>query len=138
MIPVVRPEWIRESIKWGSAIPQRPFSPDPKFFFSQVYATVVGIEAKDTESILGILLGFGGQYSMAPRVQTTHVVTTDADHPYCKIAMSKNPSVKIVLPHWISDCCQQRKRLDESPYLLLAPLPEKRRISAKADNVGYA
>lgn len=121
MVPVVTPDWVTDSIKWESSIPQRPYSPDPKFFFSKVCATVAGIPQGDTAALLEILLGFGGQYSDSPKYQTTHVITTDNNHPYCMLVRDKKPDVKIVLPHWIDDCCRLRRRLDETPYLLPNP-----------------
>lgn len=66
-------------------------------------------------------MGFGGQFTTSPKVQTTHVIAVDNNHPYCKLVRASKPDVKIVLPHWVDDSCRLRRRLDETPYLLPNP-----------------
>lgn len=120
-VPVVTPDWISDSIKMGSSVPQRSYSPDPKFFFAKVCATIAGIPQGDTEALLAGLAGFGGQFSVTPKIRTTHIITTNNNHPYCILARERKPDIKIVLPHWVDDCCRFRKLLDETPYLLPNP-----------------
>ncbi|KAL7274802.1 regulator of Ty1 Transposition [Rhizina undulata] len=128
MIPVVTPEWVKTSVQKQRLAHVRPFTPDPRFFFSGVMATVVELPTGDKEAICGGIIAMGGQYSNALTKFTTHVVALNMDNEKCKQAVAKKLKVKIVLPHWFDDCLKLNRRIDESPYLL--PDPEIERLDS--------
>lgn len=80
MIPVVTPEWARVSVQRGRLAHVRLFTPDPRFFFSGVVATVAELPPGDKEAICGGVIAMGGQYSNHLTKMTTHVVALDMDN----------------------------------------------------------
>lgn len=80
MIPVVRPEWVSFSVKVDRLAHVRPFTPDPRFFFSDVVATVAELPPGDKEAICGGIIAMGGQYSNHLTKLTTHIVALSTDN----------------------------------------------------------
>jgi len=127
MIPVVTPNWIAVSLLKNKLAPIRPYTPDPKLFFSGVTVTCADIPDGDKDAIVGAVMAMGGQESSSLTRQTTHIVALTEDHPKCKQAKDKHLKCKVVLPHWFDDCLKLGKRIDERPYLL--PDPEILRMT---------
>lgn len=48
----------------------------------------------------------------------THVVAENTDNDACREVVKRNFTAKIVHPRWIDDCMRERKRVNETPYLL--------------------
>ncbi|KAI5800123.1 BRCT domain-containing protein [Geopyxis carbonaria] len=130
MVPVVKPGWVRHSVKTKRIAHVRPWTPDPRFFFSGVMATVADLPVGDKEAICGGILAMGGQFSNHLTKFTTHLVTLNMDNDKCRQAVGKKLNVKVVLPHWFDDCLKLGKRIDEGPYTL--PNPEIERFSLEA------
>ncbi|KAA8908448.1 BRCT domain-containing protein [Sphaerosporella brunnea] len=130
MIPVVRPEWVRHSVLKKRIAHVRPFTPDPRFFFSDVAATIADLPLGDKEAICGGVIAMGGQYSTHLTKFTTHIVALNMENEKCKQAIEKKLRVKIVLPHWFDDCLKLGRRIDEAPYQL--PNPEIETVDASA------
>jgi hypothetical protein len=80
MIPVVTPEWAKHSAAKGRLAHVRPFTPDPRFFFSNVVATVAELPPGDKEAICGGIVAMGGQYSHHLTKFTTHIVALNTDN----------------------------------------------------------
>ncbi|KAF8474707.1 hypothetical protein BDZ91DRAFT_844988 [Kalaharituber pfeilii] len=128
MKPIVTPQWVQTSIAKKRIAHVRPYTPDPRLFFSGVNATVVELPVGDKEAICGGILAMGGQYSSSLSKFTTHIVALNMDNEKCKHVMVKKLPIKIVLPHWFDDCLKLNRRIDEQPYLL--PNPEIERIDS--------
>ncbi|KAK2002337.1 BRCA1 C terminus domain-containing protein [Colletotrichum falcatum] len=133
MIPVVNPGWIKASIQKNKQAQVRPFSPDPRMFFSKVILTCAGLPELDKETIIGATLAMGGTETADVTRQTTHICALTMDHPKCITATEKELKCKIVLPHWFEDCFKLGKRIDEGPYTL--PNPEVLRTSENPGEV---
>lgn len=126
MIPVVTPNWIASSLTKNKQAPLRPFTPDPKLFFSGINISCADIPDGDKDAIIGAVMAMGGQESSSLTKQVTHIIALTEDHPKCKQAKDKRLKCKIVLPHWFDDCLKLGRRIDEKPYLL--PDPEILRL----------
>lgn len=79
MKPIVTPAWVDTSITRKRLAHVRPFTPDPRLFFSGVNATVAELPAGDKEAICGGIIAMGGQYSSNLTKFTTHVVALNMD-----------------------------------------------------------
>ncbi|TAQ89446.1 hypothetical protein B7494_g2221 [Chlorociboria aeruginascens] len=121
MIPVVTSAWITQSLLRNKQAQIRPFTPDPKLYFSNVNLTCADIPTGDKDAIIGAVLALGGMESNSLTKMTTHICALTLDHPKCQQALDKRLKCKIVLPHWFDDCLKLGKRIDESPYLLPDP-----------------
>ncbi|KAH0565393.1 hypothetical protein GP486_001210 [Trichoglossum hirsutum] len=132
-VPVVKPEWVDASVSRKRILPVRPYSPDPRLFFSGVVVTCADIPEGDKDAIVGGVLAMGGQHTGTVTKTTTHIVALTEENDKCRRALSKGVKVKIVLPHWFDDCLKLGKKIDERPYSL--PSPEIGRLSL-ADPVG--
>ncbi|KFY36379.1 hypothetical protein V494_05061 [Pseudogymnoascus sp. VKM F-4513 (FW-928)] len=130
LLPVIAPSWIAASLKKSKLAPFRPYTPDPKLFFSGVNVTCADIPEGDQDAIIGAVLAMGGQESSSLTRQVTHIVALTEDHPKCQNAKDKQLKCKIVLPHWFEDCIKLGHRIDEKPYLL--PDPEFLRMGSEA------
>jgi hypothetical protein len=100
MIPVVKSTWISASLNRNKQAQLRPFSPDPRMFFSDVILSCADIPPTDKESITGATMAMGGVDSENITKLVTHLCALSMDHPKCQIAMEKKLKCKIVLPHW--------------------------------------
>lgn len=127
MIPVVTSSWVDKSISEKRLSSLRPFSPDPKYFFKDIFISVADLPHGDKEAIYGGVRSVGGQFMDQLTKFTTHLIAIGMDNEKCAIAQHYNHtegsevSIKIVLPHWIDDCLKLKRRLDETPYLLPNP-----------------
>ncbi|OBT69481.1 hypothetical protein VE03_01070 [Pseudogymnoascus sp. 23342-1-I1] len=130
LLPVITPSWIAASLKKNKLASFRPYTPDPKLFFSGVNVTCADIPEGDQDAIIGAVIAMGGQESSSLTRQVTHIVALTEDHPKCQSASDKQLKCKIVLPHWFEDCIKLGHRIDEKPYLL--PDPEFLRIGSEA------
>lgn len=108
MIPVVTPEWVKHSALKKRVAHVRPFTPDPRFFFSNVVATVAELPPGDKEAICGGIVAMGGQYSHHLTKFTTHIVALNTDNVgqsnriswaaprltcrYCRINVARPPT----------------------------------------------
>ncbi|KAI1848969.1 hypothetical protein JX266_005397 [Neoarthrinium moseri] len=118
MIPVVKSSWVSASLTRNKQAQIRPYSPDPRLFFSEVVLSVADVPPTDKESIIGATMAMGGVDSENITKLVTHICALSLDHPKCQIALEKKLKAKIVLPHWFDDCFRLGKRIDEGPYLL--------------------
>ncbi|KAK9482368.1 BRCT domain-containing protein [Lipomyces starkeyi] len=121
MINVVKPLWVYKSVNHGRTAPLRLYSPNPKFFFSDVNIFVAGLPQGDREALYGGVRALGGQWSESLTRFTTHVIALSMDEASCKTVALERKACKIVLPHWIDDCLKLHRRIDEGPYLLPNP-----------------
>ncbi|KAK3333849.1 BRCT domain-containing protein [Cercophora scortea] len=131
MIPVVTPDWIKNTIARNKVAQVRPYSPDPRMIFSNVILSCADIPDTDKETIVGATMALGGMESKDLTRQTTHICALSMDHPKCISAQQKSPKCLIVLPHWFDDCFRLGKRISEGPYLL--PDPEILRKGPEED-----
>ncbi len=120
-IPVVKKAWITTTLVKNKLAPVRPFTPDPKLFFSNVVVFCADIPEDDKDAIVGAVTALGGLEAKALSKQMTHVVALSTDHPAYKAVKQKRLPVRIVLPHWFDDCLKLGRRIDEKPYLLPNP-----------------
>jgi hypothetical protein len=100
LVPVVTPAWITQSLIKNKQASMRPFTPDPKLFFSNVTLTCGDIPTGDKDAIIGAVLAMGGMETSSLTKLTTHICALTTDHPKCQQAVEKGLKVKIVLPHW--------------------------------------
>ncbi|KAH8194070.1 hypothetical protein TruAng_011762 [Truncatella angustata] len=122
MIPTVKHAWILASVARNKPAQLRPYSPDPRLFFSEVVLSVADdIPPTDKESIIGATMAMGGVDSENVTKLVTHICALSMDNDKCRIVQAKNLKCKIVLPHWFDDCFRLGKRIDEGPYLLPDP-----------------
>lgn len=130
MIPVVTPDWVWVSLEKKRIAHVRPFTPDPRFFFSDVIATATELPSRDKEAICGGIIAMGGQFSNNLSKFTTHIVALNLDNEKCQQALSKRLRVKIILPHWFDDCLKLGRRIAEGPYQF--PNPEIQHVDSAA------
>lgn len=101
MLPVVKSSWILASLSRNKPAQLRPFSPDPKLFFSDVVLSVADdVPPTDKESIIGAAMAMGGVDSENITKLVTHVCALDMNNDKCRIVQARNLKCKIVLPHW--------------------------------------
>jgi hypothetical protein len=101
MISVVKLEWVRDSIRKGKLATPRQYSPDPKYFLSDVVLCCSdNVPIGDQEAIIGGVTALGGAYSKHLTKQVTHIVAIDMDGDKCSMVKSRSLDIKIVLPHW--------------------------------------
>jgi hypothetical protein len=100
MIPVVVPEWIKSSLLKNRQAQLRPFTPDPKLFFSGVVISCADLPENDKDVIIGGVLAMGGQESNNLTRLVTHIVALTADNVKVQQAQEKQLRCKVVLPHW--------------------------------------
>ncbi|KAI9839929.1 MAG: hypothetical protein M1819_000121 [Sarea resinae] len=121
LIPVVKPEWVTESLARKRVLNPRQYSPDPRLFLSGVHVCCADLPSGDKDAIVGGVLAMGGLYSNHVTRQVTHIVALTETDDKCQLALAKKIRCKIVLPHWFDDCLKLGRRIDESPYLLPNP-----------------
>ncbi|KAG4433917.1 hypothetical protein IFR05_010614 [Cadophora sp. M221] len=131
MVPVVRPEWVTQSLLKCKEAPMRSYTPDPNHIFAGVTVSCADIPSGDKDAIIGAVLAMGGMETNNLTKMTTHICALSIDYPKCKSAREKNLKCMIVLPHWFDDCLKLGKRIDEKPYLL--PDPEIFTLKPEAD-----
>lgn len=61
---------------------------------------IADLPENDKNAIIGGLEAMGGIYASAITRQVTHIVAMTLEPDACKIAVTKQLNVKIVLPHW--------------------------------------
>jgi hypothetical protein len=120
MKPVVKPLWIEHSLAKRKLQNPRQYSPDPKYFMSDVVVCCTGLPDGDAEAVQGAVLAMGGLFSSKLTSQVTHLITLSIDADFCQTAAQKRMNVKLVLPHWIDDCVRLGRKISERPYTLPA------------------
>jgi hypothetical protein len=121
MIPTVKPAWVDHSIARAKLQNPRQYSPDPRYFMSNVVACCVDLPDGDADAIAGGILAMGGLYTSRLTSQVTHLVALSIDSTECQTAAKRKLPVKIVLPHWFDDCLRLGRKIDEAPYKLPDP-----------------
>ncbi|OGE48163.1 hypothetical protein PENARI_c031G04125 [Penicillium arizonense] len=121
LIPVVKPQWVSNSLAKRKLANPRQYSPDPRLFMNDVVVTCGDIPEGDKDAIIGGVVAKGGLYSPRISHMVTHLVDLTADSDKARIAQAKKLNVKIVLPHWFDDCLKLGRRIDERPYTLPDP-----------------
>lgn len=97
---VVRPEWVKASLAKRKLANPRPYSPDPRLYFTSVVVCCADLPLGDEDAIYGGVLSMGGLHSKSVSKMVTHIVALTLNSEKCKMALAKNLSCKIVLPHW--------------------------------------
>lgn len=100
LIPVVKPQWVSNSLAKRKLANPRQYSPDPRLFMNDVVVTCGDIPEGDKDAIIGGVVAKGGLYSPRISHMVTHLVDLTADSDKARIAQAKKLNVKIVLPHW--------------------------------------
>ncbi|EXJ85942.1 hypothetical protein A1O1_06311 [Capronia coronata CBS 617.96] len=121
LIPVVKPIWVSHSLAKDKLINPRQYTPDPRFFMSDVVACVADLPHGDADAISGGILAMGGLFSTKFTSQVTHIISLSSDSEACDYAQKKRLNVKVVLPHWVDDCLKLGRKIDEQPYMLPDP-----------------
>jgi len=105
MVPVVTHGWVRASAAKNRLAPLRPFTPDPRFFFSNVMATTAELPVGDKEAICGGIVAMGGQFMNQLTKFTTHIVALNMDN--VRIAFATGATTF----SWIMLCRKNASRL---------------------------
>lgn len=134
LIAVIKPTWIQHSLAKDRLQNPRQYSPDPRYFMSDVVACVSDLPQGDADAIAGGILAMGGLWSSKLTNQITHIITLSMDSESVQIAEKRRLNVKVVLPHWVDDCLKLGRKIDEHPYQL--PDPEILKIAADKPPVG--
>lgn len=100
LIPVVKPQWVYESVSRKKLVNPRHYSPDPKLFMNEVVLSCADIPEGDKEAIIGGVVAMGGMYNSKLASTVTHVVALTMDSDKCRFIRQRELDVKIVLPHW--------------------------------------
>lgn len=80
MVSVVSPNWVYKSVETKKAQQIRPFTPDPRFFFSDVTVTTAELPAGDREAISGGIIAMGGTVCGTLRSTVTHIVALNLNN----------------------------------------------------------
>lgn len=80
MVTVVTPQWVYKSVETNKAQQIRPFTPDPRFFFSNITVTTADLPAGDKEAIVGGVIAMGGTVCSALRASVTHIVALNLNN----------------------------------------------------------
>ncbi|KAK5190731.1 regulator of Ty1 Transposition [Exophiala xenobiotica] len=120
-IPVIKPTWVLHSLAKNRLLNPRQYSPDPRYFMSDVVACVADLPEGDSDAIAGGILAMGGLFSTKLTNQVTHIIALTIESESCIRARERNLPVKIVLPHWVDDCLKLGRKIDDQPYLLPDP-----------------
>lgn len=98
MVAVVSPSWASHSVARKRAVNPRPYSPDPRHFFRDVYVLFVGISLEHQKQLELLVLGMGGQVMNGMTRTVTHVVAHSID----QLGDTKGikPQVELVKPSW--------------------------------------
>ncbi|EXJ71725.1 uncharacterized protein A1O5_05534 [Cladophialophora psammophila CBS 110553] len=118
LIPVVRPTWVQHSLARDRLLNPRQYSPDPRYFMSDVVACVADLPQGDADAIAGGILAMGGVFSTKLTSQVTHIIALSMDSEAVTVAEKKKLPVKVVLPHWVDDCLKLGRKIGEDPYML--------------------
>ncbi|CAN3374881.1 hypothetical protein DIURU_002606 [Diutina rugosa] len=123
MIPVVKPQWVHDSIAANKLVATNAYSPDDRLIFKDVYACVADtVPQGDKEVLYGAIVAFGGQYNDIMTRATTHLISPDAtNEKYLLAASSRDDediNIKPVSPHWINRCVTSQSLVDETDYLV--------------------
>lgn len=97
---IVKPDWVKTSILKKRLANPRPYSPDPRLFFSGLVVCCADLPSGDKEAIVGGVLAMGGLHASAVSKMVTHIVALTMDPEKCQTAITRNLQCKIVLPHW--------------------------------------
>ncbi|OQU98478.1 twin BRCT domain-containing protein [Cladophialophora immunda] len=122
LIPVIKPTWVEHSLAKNRLLNPRQYSPDPRYFMSDVVACVGDLPQGDADAIAGGILAMGGLFSTKLTNQITHIVALSLDSDAVATVAKKKLVLKVVLPHWVDDCLKLGRKIDEYPYQL--PHPE--------------
>jgi hypothetical protein len=134
LIPVIRPLWVRHCLAKNKLLNPRQYSPDPRYFMSDVCACTADLPPGDSDAISGGILAMGGLWSTKLTSQITHIIALSMDSETVRFAAKKKLDVKVVLPHWIDDCLKLGRKIDEHPYQL--PNPEILRVGSNKPPMG--
>ena len=121
LIPVVKLSWVANCLAKDKLVNPRQYSPDPRYFMSDVCACIADLPAGDADAIAGGVLAMGGLWSAKLTNQVTHIITLSMDSQTVGIAEKRRLPVKVVLPHWVDDCLKLGRKIDEHPYQLPDP-----------------
>jgi hypothetical protein len=99
-VQVVKPKWALDSLARRKQLNPRQYSPDPFLIMSDVVICCAGIPEGDKEAIMGGVLAMGGLWSEQLAKMVTHLVALSVDDPKCQMALQKDMSCNIVIPHW--------------------------------------
>ncbi|KAH3668724.1 hypothetical protein OGAPHI_002478 [Ogataea philodendri] len=122
MIPVVREDWVLDSIAANLIETLRPYSPDPKYFLSSVsVCCAASVCQGDQDAVFSAVRSFGGIHTDLLSRRTTHLVAVDLDDEKCQMAAAFNQAcekeaILIVRPEWVFDSIVSKRKLPESPY----------------------
>lgn len=97
---VVKPDWVKSSILKARLANPRHYSPDPRLFFSGLVVCCADLPVGDKDAIIGGVLAMGGLHASAVSRLVTHIVALTTDSEKCQMALSRNLTCKMVLPHW--------------------------------------
>ena len=100
MVAVVKPSWVLTSIDKNRVANPKSHSADPRLFFSGLVVCTADLPDGDKDAIIGGVLAMGGLYSGAISKLVTHIVALSMEPQACKVAVAKNLTCRIVLPHW--------------------------------------
>ncbi|ETN46339.1 uncharacterized protein HMPREF1541_00523 [Cyphellophora europaea CBS 101466] len=133
MIPTIKPSWIEHSLAKDKLQNPRQYSPDPRYFLSDVVACCADLPEGDADAIAGGVLAMGGLFTYKLTSQVTHIVALSIDSHMCETAVNRRLKIRIVLPHWFDDCLRLGRKIDETPYKL--PNPEI--LNSSVDKLPY-
>lgn len=133
MIPIIKPGWIEHSLAKNKLQNPRQYSPDPRYFLSDVVACCADLPEGDADAIAGGILAMGGLFTSRLTSQVTHIVALTMDSAICDMAVSRQLRVKIVLPHWFDDCLRLGRKISETPY----ELPNPEILNTSIDKLPY-
>ncbi|XP_012566719.2 PAX-interacting protein 1 isoform X1 [Hydra vulgaris] len=118
-IPIVTTNWVHMSVKCGTMLPTKPFSPMGDGLFQNMVFCPSQIPVKDREILLAMIVYHGGVYKINLTKDCTHLVVGQPYGRKYDFAL-KHAQLKIVTVEWIVDCSKEERLLPEEEY---APIP---------------
>ncbi len=121
LLPVIKPTWVQHCLAKDKLMNPRQYSPDPRYFMSDVCVCVADLPPGDADAIIGGILAMGGLWSTKLTNQVSHIITLSMESETVGFAEKRKLNAKVVLPHWVDDCLKLGRKIDEQPYQLPDP-----------------
>lgn len=125
-IPVLRPDWITQSVLCKTLLPFSAFGLiHPKQIFSGLKISTSGLSSHDLKCLWSLIVSCGGRFDCELKSDSTHLLVACRDASGSKkyqASLSRQNRIKIVTPDWVTECLRKGQLIcaeDFHPRLLI-------------------